>query len=524
MQQLSGLDAEFLAMESSSVFGHVGSLIVVDPSTADGPFDLDRLTDLVAERVHLVPVLRRRLVEVPFGVDHPYWADDPAFSLEYHVRELALPAPGDDGQLTRQLARLHARPLDRSRPLWELYLVTGLSGGRAAVYSKIHHAAADGVGGDALLLAVLDPTPRARPVPPAPRWDPDPLPGGLSLLARSAAALGRRPARAARLGASLLRHAPGIAAAAVQRLPLPQPLRGPRDGVVRPGLRAPQTPFNAPITPHRRVAFADLPFDDVVEIRRRAGGTVNDVVMAICAGALRRWLVDHDALPDAPLVVAVPVSLRDDVDVVPDGHGHGNQVSAMLAALPTHLDDPRERLAAAAAAMDAAKHDHGAIPPTLLADASELTPPLIAALGWRLAARTQLASRLTPWNLFVSNVPGPTTPLYYAGARILAYFPLSAISHGQGLNVTVVSYAGRLCFGLLADRTLVPDVDRLAAHLRAELDTLLAATTPPAAAPRRTRRQPSPQPSPQPSSRRSPRPWAQPSAQNTASEASYDIQ
>jgi diacylglycerol O-acyltransferase / wax synthase len=479
MQQLSGLDAEFLAMESASVFGHVGSVCLVDPSTADGPFDLQRLTDLIESRLHLVPVFRRRVVEVPLGVDHPYWVEDPDFSLEFHVREIALPAPGDAEQLARQVARLHARPLDRSRPLWELYLVTGVEGGRAAVYSKIHHAAMDGVGGDALLLAVLDPTPKARPLPPPPDWAPDPLPGALALLARSAVSLPRRPGRAVGIGIGLLRHAPALVSAALGRLPVAR--RSSPDAVLpHPGLRAPATPFNARIGPHRRVAFADLDLTAVKEVRRRAGVTVNDVVMALCAGALRRWLADHEALPDSPLVAAVPVSVRSEAD----RESYGNQVSAMLTALPTQAADPLDRLSGAAAAMTAAKRDHGAIPPTLLADAFELAPPVLAGLGWRLAARLDVMRRINPWNLFVSNVPGPAIPLFYAGAKVLAYFPLSALAHGQGLNITAFSYADRLCFGLLADRALVPDLERLAEYLRAELDDLLDATASGGTAPR----------------------------------------
>lgn len=476
MQQLSGLDAEFLAMESRAVFGHVGSVCVVDPSTAPEPFDLRRLTDHLASRLHLVPVFRRRVVGTPLGLDHPYWVDDPEFSLDYHVREIALPAPGDDDQLARQVARLHARPLDRARPLWELYLISGLAGGRAAVYSKIHHAAMDGVGGDAMLLALLDDTPTGRSLPPAPGWDPAPLPGGIQLLARSAVSLAGRPARALQLGTDLVRHAPGLASAVLDRLPLPASLRpaGPDDALHPAGLRAPDTPFNAPITPHRRYAVADLSLTDVREVKRRAGVTVNDVVMALVAGALRRWLIDHDALPGSPLVAAVPVSVRS----ADDRESYGNQVSAMLAALPTQTDDPLARLVAASAAMTAAKRAHGAIPPTLLADASDLAPPVLAVLGWRLAAQLGLMQRLNPWNLFVSNVPGPSVPLYYGGARLLGYYPVSAVSHGQGLNVTAFSYLDRLGFGLLADRSLVPDVDRLAGYLGAELALLMEVTAP----------------------------------------------
>jgi WS/DGAT/MGAT family acyltransferase len=484
MQQLSGLDAEFLAMESPAVYGHVGSVITLDPSTSPVPFDLHRLTDHIASRLHLVPAFRRRLVMVPLGLDQPYWVDDPDFALDYHVRELALPAPGDDEQLARQVARLHARPLDRARPLWELYLISGLSGGRAAIYTKIHHAAMDGVGSDALMSAVVDTSPEGRDLPPPPPWDPDPLPRGSKLLARTAFSVARLPGRAATLGVGLVRHAPALAAAAAERLPAP--LRPVDDGLPHPALRAPATPFNADITPHRRCAFSDVPFADVKAVKRRAGVTVNDVVMALCAGALRRWLSDHDALPEAPLVAAVPVSLR----VEQHRETFGNQVSAMLAALPTNIADPLERLAAASAATAAAKADHAAIPPTLLADATALAPPVLAGIGWQVAVRVGFMRRVNPWNLFISNVPGPPVPVYYGGPLVTGYYPLSAIAHGQGLNITLFSYVDKLCFGLVADRSLVPDLDRIADHLAAELDVLLAATAslpepPPSGAPRR---------------------------------------
>jgi WS/DGAT/MGAT family acyltransferase len=288
---------------------------------------------------------------------------------------------------------------------------------------------------------------------------------------------------AVQLGAGLVRHAPGLAAATFDRLAGPNRSAGAApdaagdDPVLpHPGLRAPKTPFNARITPHRRVAVADLPLAQVDELRARVGASVNDIVMALTAGALRRWLLEHEALPETPLVAAVPVSVRDQSQQ----ESYGNRVSALLAVLPTHLDDPGHRLAGARAAMLAAKRDLGAIPPTLLADVTELAPPVLAGLGWKLAARLDLMQRVNPWNLFVSNVPGPTSPLYYAGAKVVAYFPLSALAHGQGLNITAFSYHDRLCFGLLADRTLVPDVDTLAAHLGTELDDLLTATGGPA--------------------------------------------
>ena len=485
MQQLTGLDAAFLAMETHAVFGHVGSVCVLDPSTSPDPITLDKLTGLIAERLHLIPPFRRRLAQVPLGLDQPYWIEDPDFDIEYHVRELALPAPGDDRQLSEQTSRLHARPLDRSRPLWEVYLIHGLSGGRVAVYSKVHHAAIDGVSGGEMLTAVLDLTPEGRTVTPEP-WQPEREPRALALLARSARSFAGQPVRAARVSYGIAKGLPAMATSPARpHLPvIDRFLRRDADLVLpSAGLRAPATPFNKAISPHRRWAFRTVPLEDVKAIKNLAGGTVNDVVMALSTGALRRWLIDHDALPDSPLVAAVPVSIRSEAEKK-DG---GNKVSTMLAALPTHLDDPLERLAACTAAMQAAKEQHGALPATLLSDVTQFAMPALAGQAARLAARVRLVERVTPFNLFVSNVPGPNIALYYAGCRLLGYYPMSAIADGQGLNITVCSLDGGMHFGLIADRELVPDLDLMAEYLVDEVAVLRAAAGQPAGQARASR-------------------------------------
>ena len=480
MEQLSGLDGWFLAMETRSVFGHVGSVCIVDARGDRGVqprLTLEHLTRVIESRLPLVPLFRRRVVTVPFGLDQPYWIEDPDFDIEFHVRELALPAPGNDKQLSEQVARLHARPLDRSRPLWELYLISGLHGGRAAIYSKIHHAAIDGVSGGDILTAVLDVSPQGRELPAVELYEGEQPPEAARLLARSAVNLARQPVQAFRVASDLARSIPGLANALGP--PLAHLLGGRDDGdlLSQTGLRAPSTPFNAPISPHRRWAFADLPLGEVKKLRNSptgAGLTVNDVVMAVCAGALRRWLQLHEALPAAPLVAAVPVSVR-----TKDQKGkYGNQVSMMLAALPTNLSAPGERLEAMHDAMRAAKEQHGAIPAGLLADVTQFAMPALANQAWRLSARLRLFERVNPFNLIISNVPGPNVPLYFAGAELLAYYPVSALVDGQGLNITVMSYRDNLYFGLIACRQLVPDLDVMAGFLRDELDALSAAGTP----------------------------------------------
>jgi diacylglycerol O-acyltransferase / wax synthase len=476
MQQLTGLDASFLAMETPAMYGHVGSICILDPSTAKTPLTLASLTDVIESRLHLIPPFRRRLVDVPLGLDQPYWIEDPDFDIEYHVRELALPAPGDDQQLAEQAARLHARHLDRRRPLWEIYLIHGLAGGLVAIYTKVHHAAIDGVSGNDILTAVLDTSPDGRPDDglAIPDRVVESAPSAASMMLRSAWSLAGHPVRGARLAYSLAMSLPSFATSPVRpHLPLVDRLLGRDANVVlaSPRLRAPSTPFNKPIGPHRRWAFRTVPFDEVRAVKNASGTTVNDVVMALCAGALRRWLEDHDALPDVPLVAAVPVSIRTEEQ---KGTG-GNRVSMMMAALPTNLTDPTARLHAAHEAMRAAKEQHGAMPADLLTDVAQFAMPALAGQAARLSARLRLLERINPFNLIISNVPGPNVPLYYAGAKLLAYYPLSAIAEGQGLNITVMSYGGGLHFGLIADRDLMPDLDVMAGYLVDELKVLVHA-------------------------------------------------
>jgi diacylglycerol O-acyltransferase / wax synthase len=474
VEQLTGLDAAFLALETPAVYGHVGSVSIVDVDAFAGDFTLERLTRTVAARLDGLPPFRRRLVTVPLGLDQPYWIEDPDFDIEFHVRELALPAPGDDHQLAEQVARLHARPLDRRRPLWEMYLIHGLSGGRAAIYAKVHHAAIDGVAGNDVVSELLDLSPEGRPSDDGPvTWEGEREPGTSRLLLSSVTSLAKQPLRTARLAYGLARSLPSLGSSPIRpHLPVIDKLLGRDAKVALPSqrFRAPRTPFNAPISPHRRWAFRDLALADVKQVKSAAGVTVNDVVMALCAGALRRWLSDRGQLPDEPLIAAVPVSIRS------EGEQHGNRVSAMIAPLATHLADPAQRLATTGRAMLATKEQHGALPAELLTDVTQVAAPALANQAARLNARLRLLERVSPFNLIISNVPGPRVRLYYAGAPLLAYYPLSAIAHGQGLNITVMSYRDTMFLGLLACRELVPDLETLADHVVDELRDLVALT------------------------------------------------
>ena len=467
VEQLTGLDASFLNLETPTQQGHVGGVVILDPSTAPDGWGLAELTTLIEARIHLLPPFRRRLLPVPLGVDQPYWIEDPDFDLSYHLRHIAVPAPGGKEQLAELVARIHERPLDRARPLWEIYLIEGLEDGHVATYTKLHHAAVDGISGTEILTILLDPSAEGRDVPAAQEWRPDRIPGGVELLARSVASAAVRPVKAVRFGYELVRSIPGLKP--IEQVVARVGRRRSSDAVVtHPKLVAPRSVLSQPITPHRRWAYGDVELADVKAIKNAAGVTVNDVVIAATAGAVRRWLIVHDALPDRSLQAMIPVSTRagDNEGVI------GNRVSALVAPIGTHIADPIERLHHVNRTMQVAKDQHAAIPATLLQDFAQFTPPAIAARAARVVFRNGRAGRVTPFNLVISNVPGPHFPLYLAGARLLGHYPVSAITDGIGLNVTLHSYLGRLCFGLVADRELVPDLWDLFTWIGDEVDEL----------------------------------------------------
>lgn len=489
MRQLTSLDAQFLAAEDGRTHGHVSALGIYDPTTAPGgALTLDAVRALVAERIALLGPFRWRLATVPLGLDHPYWVEDPNFDLDFHVRELALPAPGDDRQLAEQVARLHARPLDRARPLWELYLIHGLSRGRVAVMTKVHHAAVDGVSGGELLSVLLDPHPEGRTMAPVTMRQSGAVPSQVELLVRGLFGVALQPLRALRAAPRALPHLdrvptvrvlPGVKLIAAASARITGARR--RDGGVleRTGLRAPRTRLNRRIGPHRRFAFASLPLADVKAIKNALGVTVNDVVLALAAGALRRWLAASRDLPADPLLAMVPVSVR-----TPEQAGtFGNRVSAMIVPLPTDEPDARRRVARVGEVMHSAKDRHRATPATLMQDANHFIPPALLARASRVVG--QLAVRdpfAPPVNVVVSNVPGSPAPLFLAGAKLEAQYPVSLIMDGVGLNLTVLSYRGSLDLGVIGDRDLVPDVWSLIEHAKAELAELCDLVAP---APRR---------------------------------------
>jgi diacylglycerol O-acyltransferase / wax synthase len=478
VRQLTSLDAQFLALETPRQYGHVAGLAILDPSTAPGgTLVLEDIQILLSERLPLLPPLRWRLIDVPLGLDYGYWIDDPDFDLEYHVRELALPPPGSDEQLAEQTARIVSRPLDRSRPLWELYLVHGLPNGRVAVLTKIHHSVIDGMSGAEIMGLLLDTSPEGRELPERVPPGGEPRPGDAEMLARGLLGLPRYPLRALR---SLPSAVPNLEDTPLGTLPgagtisrvtsrLQQSLRGDGNRVARTTLRAPRTSFNGRISPHRRFVFGQLGLDEVKEVKNAHGCTVNDVVVSICAGAVRRWLLEHQELPPEPLVAQIPVSVRTDEQV----GTYGNRLMLMAAPLFTNVADPAERLRRTHDALGEMKERHRALPAELLQDTNHFIPPAVFSRAARLtfSLATSGAGRPT-WNLVISNVPGPQFPLYLAGARLEANYPVSVITDGMGLNITVMSYDGHMDFGIVADRDQMPDVAKLMEWLPEELELL----------------------------------------------------
>jgi diacylglycerol O-acyltransferase len=482
MRQLTTLDAQFLAVESAQTYGHVGSLAIYDPSTAPGgDLTVDDICRLVGERLHLLPPLHWRLASVPLGVDLPYWVEDPDFDLDFHIRESAVPPPGDDGKLAETVARIFARPLDRNRPLWEIYMIHGLAGGNVALLTKIHHAVVDGVSGNEILAVLLDPSPEGREIPPAPVAPKrERMPNDLELLGRGVLGLPKQPLRALRSIPTTLPNVtelPGVAALpggptvtrAVGRL---RGVIGRQDPQVLEATtaRPPRTPFNGPISAHRRFAFGQLSLDAVKVLKNALGYTVNDIVVALSTTAVRQWLLARDALPEDPLVAMVPVSVRTEEE----RGAFGNRVSMMFVPIPTDEPDPLRRLERTHELLRSAKERHKALPASLLTDATAFIPPAVASL----AARTtmQLLGRTRPpVNLVISNVPGPRTPLYLAGAQLQATYPVSVIVDGVGLNITVMSYRDHLDFGIVADREQVDDAREMLDDLGAALAEFEAA-------------------------------------------------
>ncbi len=461
MERLSGLDASFLYLETPSLHMHVSMAAVFDPTTVPGGYSYAKVRTLVSERLVQAPVFRRRLVEVPFRLGHPYWVDDHHFDIDYHVRRAALPAPGGITELADFVGDVCSRKLDRSKPLWEMYIVEGLEGGRIAVVTKIHHCTIDGVSGAELLAELFD-----LEADPAPRPAPDEMPSA-----------GRAPSDLTLLGQALLDRA----TRQLRIVPLAwktgkaffdvRKVRQSSSGNAALPLTTPRTSLNQAITAHRAVAFSTISLDDVKRVKNALETTVNDVVLALCAGALRRYLDEGDELPDDPLVVTVPVSVQGSTQ-----HKSANKVSAMFVGLPCRVDDPVKRLLTIRDGTKGAKEEHKALGAEVLLDWAEHAAPNVFSAAARTYTRFRLAERHRPiHSLVISNVPGPDFPIYLGGSELVAGFPLGPVMDGAGLNVTVMSYRGVLNWGLMACRETVPKVAKLASYVPEALEELLGA-------------------------------------------------
>jgi WS/DGAT/MGAT family acyltransferase len=468
MERLNGLDASFLAMETSTMKLHVSAVMIFEPPAhlADGserPYEGVRR--VVAERLHLVAPLRRRAVRVPFGLHHPVWVEDPDFDLDFHVRRSSVPPPGGPNELSAFVGEVAGRPLDLDRPLWEMYVVEGLESGHFAVVTKLHHAAIDGASGAEALAAFFDLGPESPVVAPAPAvWQPEQLPNERDLVAGALSALTRHPERTA----SALRRTVGAVLGLAERN---RRLRE-EDGVQPPPapFSAPRTSLNGAISAHRRFAFLHAPLDDVQTVRQAFGGTVNDVVLACVAGALRRLLAERGEVPDDPLVAMVPMSTRS----AADAGVFGNKVHAMLVSLATTVVDPVERLRVIASGTRLAKEQARVLSEDLLQEWAQLAIPALSSRLARLAGNVRLFDHVPAlFNVLVSNIPGPDVPLWCAGSRLVALYPVGPLADGVGLNVTVISYAGTLYFGVLGCRGLVPEVDHLGHHMSDALGELV---------------------------------------------------
>jgi WS/DGAT/MGAT family acyltransferase len=460
MQRLTGLDATFLYLETPTTPMHVSGVFVFDPSDAPEPFSFERYKELIRNRIHLAPPWRRRLVEVPFGLHHPLWIEDPDFDLDRHLRRVALPSPGGKAELEELAADFHARPLDRRRPLWEIWIVEGLEDGRMAALSKTHHAAIDGVSGEEIVVNLLDLT-REVVIHEEQPWEPDRVPSDAELVAYAASSLARQPLAAAK------------AARRTAEMALNLRRRNRQPDVTPPPapFQAPQTSMNRAITARRSFCMADVPLDDVKTVKQAFGCTVNDVVLATCAGALRRHFEAEGEEVDGDLVAMIPISVRTE-----DEKGAmGNKISAMLSTLATSVDDPAERLKAIVEGTRRAKEQDRAIGATTLTDWAEFMAPAVAARAARLASTMRVADRARPlFNVTISNVPGPSFPLYSCGAELVGMYPMGPISDGGGLNMTIFSYRDQVRFGLVACPETVPHVERFQGYLAEALDELLA--------------------------------------------------
>jgi len=451
MHPMAGQDATFLYLETPTTHMHVVGVLVLEPGDGKGPFGVATITKALDERLHLIPPLRRRIVTPPGAFEHPVWIEDPDFDLTDHVRPAPLTGPVTWSELEQYVGEVSSHPLRRDRPLWEMWVVEGGGGGRVALVTKLHHAMMDGGAGGDLMASLFDLEPDAAPPPPPDvPWVPDTVPGAAGLAVRSVGSLSNRLVREA---PGALIHSTGHLAGAAKTW------AANRSSSTATRITAPRTAVNGPLTARRSVSLTAVDLDHVRQIRRAFGTTINDVVLAATATALRGYLAARGALPDEPLVAAAPVNVR--LEAPTDGE-LGNRVSNMMVGLPLQPDDPVERLTAVHETALASKELQAAFGPDTLQEITGFAPPPVMMAMARTYSRLHLGRLHRPvFNLIVSNVPGPPIDLYCAGARVTGIFPMGPLMEGSGVNVTVLSEAHHLNVGIMACPDVVPDVDEL---------------------------------------------------------------
>jgi diacylglycerol O-acyltransferase len=453
--RLTALDASFLAQEGPASHMHVGALARFEGP----PPPFGDVLDALRMRLHLVPRYRQRLQVPPAGTGRPLWIDDPTFNLEYHVRQTALPKPGTEDQLLRLTGRIFSQQLDRARPLWELWIIEGLEDGGFALISKTHHAMIDGIAGVDIAQVIFDLSPAPADIPhPDEAWQPSPEPSAAQIVAAGAVGLLRSSLRGALQTVGAVRD-PGAAL---------HTAREAAEGlgeIVWAGLNpAPETPLNVEIGPHRRFAIVRGDLRDFKLVKNAFGGTVNDVVLTVVSGALREWLRTRGVRTEGlELRALVPVSIRGSQD----RGALGNRIAAMRGPLPVYIEDPVERLRAVRATMDGLKESKQAVGAEVLASVQNFAPPTVLAQASRLNFSTRL------FNLIVTNVPGPQFPLYLQGRELLDVFPVAFLPKDHALAIAIMSYNGKMAFGLLADYDAVPDVGALAQGIEAAIAELV---------------------------------------------------
>ena len=469
MKQMQGLDAAFVALEQPHSPLHIASTIIYDPSTAPGGFvRFKDILKFIKNRLHLAPTMRQRMVKVPFGIDYPYWIEDPNFDLEYHVRHAALPKPGDWRQLNILAARTFARPLDLSRPPWEILVVEGLDNvdgvpkGSYAMLTKVHHAAIDGASGVDLMHALHTLTPEVDEIPSPDGWKPDRMPSQVGMFARGYVRGVTNPIRQMGAAAKTL---PGMARITKGAL------KGDYD--IKGMISTPRTRFNGKISSHRVTEARAFALSDIKKMRSLCeGATVNDVMLSIVGGAMRQYLTIHAELPEDSLAAMAPISVRDESEK----NSMGNQVSAMRAPLGTHIEDAAERLEFVRAETMKSKAMTNALGARQMTEVSKLNPSLYMAIGARLYSQLGLANRVRPmFNTIVTNVPGPPVPIYSAGAQMVSLYGLVCLLDGVGLGHVVQSYCNEITVTATACRDAMPDPEYYAQCLQDSFDCHVAA-------------------------------------------------